>query len=89
MEVVSASVKLFTSTGLYILHAYANDSLGNIAHKSVTFTINTCLIFFVFQTQICLELVEVRPYSFGDTLIYSKRVRGIVPNYILEQKRKK
>jgi hypothetical protein len=41
---VDSSNQTWTSTifhGIYILHAYGNDSAGNEAHKSVTFTIGT------------------------------------------------
>jgi hypothetical protein len=45
---VDGSNQTWTSTisrnladGIYTLHAYGNDSSGNVAHKSVTFTIST------------------------------------------------
>jgi parallel beta-helix repeat protein len=48
IEGVDGSNQTWTSTksrnladGIYILHAYGNDSAGNVAHKSVTFTIGT------------------------------------------------
>lgn len=37
----TASVEREISDGIYFLHAYGNDSVGNIQHVSITFTIDT------------------------------------------------
>ena len=73
-------VQHYLSNGIYILHAYGNDTAGNEAHASVIFTIDTTSTTVIIDSPLSITYAtSTITVSFsGDALFYTYWIPGVI-----------